>query len=149
MITAIFDIANLTGSATSERNIIVDLHDYPDTYRITFINPPLQTVAASITWNTTSAFLVSNAAIQQLAAPALIAYINSIPVGQPINTLTMGEVFKEAIASVLNPELLTRLVFSVSINGIGVTVATGTNTILSDSEGFFYAVIGGVTANQG
>ena len=147
--TAIFDIANLVGSATSIRNIIADLHDYPDTYRIIFINPPVQSVAMSVTWNTTSAFLVSNAAIQQLAVPALIAYINSVTVGQPINTLTMGEVFKEAIASVLPPELLTRLVFAVSINGVGVTVATGTNTILSDSESYFYVAIGGVTVNQG
>lgn len=149
ILSAIFDIANLTGSTTPARNIFVDIHDYPDTYRIPWINPSEQSVSATITWNTTSAFLVSNSAIQQLSAPVLIAYINSIPVGQPINTLTLGEVFKESIASILSPELLTRLVFEIAINGVGVSVAVGTNTILSEPESYFYATIGGIVINQG
>jgi len=147
--TALFDISNLEGSATTARNVTVNLYDYPDTYQIVFINPPVQTVAMTITWNTTSQFLVANSAVQTMATPAVIAYINSIPVGQPINTLTLGDVFKESIASVLNPELLTRLVFAVSINGVGVSPSVGTNIILSESESYFYASVGSITINQG
>jgi hypothetical protein len=147
--TALFDVANLTGSATTERNVTVNLYDYPDTYQIVFINPPVQSVAITVTWNTTSTYLVSNSAVQALAINPLIAYINSIPVGQPINDLTLAEVFKESIASILAPELLTRLVFAVSVNGAGASVAVGTHTYLSESESYFNASVGSITINQG
>lgn len=147
--TALFDVANLTGSATALRNVTVNLYDYPDTYQIVFINPPVQSVAITVTWNTTSTYLVSNSAVQALAINPLIAYINSIPVGQPINDLTLAEVFKESIASILAPELLTRLVFAVSINGVGASVAVGTHTYLSESESYFNASVGSITINQG
>jgi hypothetical protein len=147
--TALFDIASLAGSATTARNVTVNLYDYPDTYQIVFINPPVQTVAITVTWNTTSTYLVSNAAVNALAINPLIAYINSIPVGSPINDLTLAEVFKESIASILAPELLTRLIFSVSINGAGVTVAAGTHTYLSESESYFSASVGSIVINQG
>ena len=146
----LFDIVNgIEGSATPVRNITANIYDYPDTYSIVFINPPVQSVAIAVTWNTTSTYLVSNAAVQQLAAPALQSYINSIPVGQPINDLTLAGVFKESIASILSPELLTRLVFSVSINGSGASVSAGTHIYLSDSESYFYAATGSITVAQG
>lgn len=147
--TGLFDVSNLEGSATAARNITVNLYDYPDTYTMIFINPPVQTVSIAATWNTTSAYLVSNAAVQQLAAPALISYINTIPVGQPINDLTLAEVFKSAISSILNPELLTRLVFTVSINGSGANVQAGTHIYLSESESYFFAAPGSITVAQG
>lgn len=146
---ALFDINNLEGSATSARNITVSITDHPDVYTITYINPPMQTVAMAVTWNTTSTNLVSNSAVQQLAAPALASYINSIVVGNPINLLTLEEVFKTAISSILDPELLTRLEFSVSINGAGASLAAGTKTYLSESESYFYAEQTGIIIAQG
>jgi len=146
---ALFDINNLTGSTTSARNITVSLTDYPDVYTITYISPPMQTVAMSVLWNTTSTNLVSNSAVQQLAAPALMAYINSIVVGKPINLLSLEDTFKASIASILDPELLTRLEFSVSINGVGVSLAAGTKTYLSESESYFFAQQTGIIIAQG
>lgn len=131
------------------RNVEVTIQDYPDTYIIPFINPPLQTVTMVVTWNTTSPNFVSEAAIAQLAAPALAAYVNSVFVGQPMILFVMQDVFQQAIATILPATLLTRLVFSVSINGIGTAVDAGTGMFVGDPESYFYAVAAGITVQQG
>lgn len=147
--SALFDISNLTGSLTTARNITQAIYDYPDIYSITWINPPQQLVACTVTWNSSSPYLVSSSVVSQLAAPALIEYINSLTVGSPINDLKMAEVFKSSISSVVDPDLITRLVFQVSIDGVGASVAVGTHTYLSESESYFYAPSGSFTINQG
>lgn len=131
------------------RNISVDLYDYPDTYTIPFVNPPMQTVGIVITWNTSSSNVVSAAAVAALANPAVVDYINSIPVGQPINTLTLGEVFKESIAAILSPELIVRLLFAVTINSISASVVSGELIILSDPESYFYTQSSSISFVQG
>lgn len=119
------------------RNVVVDINDFPDIYAIPFVNPPVQTVAVQVTWNTSAPNFVSGAAVAQLGAPALVAYINKIPVGQPINLFQLQSVFQAAIASVLSPDLLTSMVFSVSINGIGTSPISGTGIIQGDPESYF------------
>lgn len=131
------------------RNIAVSLNDYPDTYVINYVNPPQQVVTMTVTWNTDSPNFVSSAAVAQLANPALVAYINGIPVGQPINLLQMNAAFGAAIASVLQPQLLTRLVFSVAINGSGVSPISGTEIIVGDPESYFFTTSADVTIVQG
>lgn len=147
--SAIFDIANLTGSTTTARNITQAIYDFPDVYTLVWINPPLQTVAITVTWNSSSPYLVSNSAVQLLAAPALTDYINHIGVGQPINDLVMANVFKDSISDIVDPLLITRLVFEVSINGVGVPVDTGTHIYSSEPESYFYAASGSMTINKG
>ena len=147
--SAIFDIANLTGSTTAIRNITQSIYDFPDLYNIVWINPPMQTVNITVTWNSSSPYLVSNSAVSLLASPALIDYINNIGVGQPINDLIMASVFKDAIKSVVDPDLITRLVFEVSINGSGVSVDSGTHIYSSEPESYFYADGGSMTINKG
>jgi hypothetical protein len=147
--SALFDISNLTGSATLSRNITQSIYDFPDTYALTWINPPAQTVAITVTWNSSSQWLVSDSAVSLLAAPALIAYINSIGVGQPINDLVMSNVFKDSIKGIIDPDLITRLVFQVSINGIGVAVDAGTHIYSSDPESYFYADFGSMSIIKG
>jgi hypothetical protein len=147
--SAVFDIANLTGSTTTARNITQAIYDFPDIYTIPWINPPMQTVAITVIWNSSSVYLVSNSAVQLLAAPALIAYINSIGVGQPINDLLMANVFKDSIKDIIDPNLITRLIFDVSINGVGVSVDVGTHIYSSEPESYFYAATGSMTINNG
>lgn len=147
--SAVFDIANLTGSTTTARNVTQAIYDFPDVYTIPWINPPMQTVAITVTWNSSSVYLVSNSAVQLLVAPALIAYINSIGVGQPINDLKMADVFKESVKDIINPDLITRLIFAVSINGVGVSVDAGTHIYSSEPESYFYAAQGSITINKG
>lgn len=131
------------------RNVLVTITDYPDTYQIPFVNPPQQTVTMTATWNTSSPNFVSDTAVAQQAAPALAEYINNIPVGQPINLLELNAAFQASIANILAPYLLTRLVFTVSINGIGASPSMGTEIIEGDPESFFFAAASGINVVQG
>ena len=119
------------------RNETVSINAYPDTYPVTFVRPPQQTVAISLTWNTTGLNFVSPAAVAQLGAAALVTYVNSVIVGQPMNLFELQAVFQASVAEVLPPQQLTRMVFAVSINGVGVAPEAGTGIIAGDPESFF------------
>jgi hypothetical protein len=131
------------------RNVVVSINDYPDTYNIPFVNPPQQSVTMTVTWNTTAINFVSQAAVAQLAAPALIAYVNALPVGTPINLFELQTTFQNAVASILPAQLITRMVFAVNINGISVPPASGTGIIAGDPESYFYAAPTAITVTQG
>jgi Ubiquitin-activating enzyme E1 FCCH domain/Baseplate J-like protein len=131
------------------RNIVVSVQDYPDTYNITFVNPPQQTVAMTVTWNTFSTNYVNPASVAQLALNDLITYINAIPVGQPINVMVLNTTFQNSVSSVIPPQLLTRLVFAISINGVGVSPEAGTYEIMGDVESYFYTDSSLVSIDQG
>ena len=133
------------------RNQLVSINDYPDTYVIPYVIPPQQIVTLSLTWNTSSTNFISPAAVAQLGTPALVSYINSIPVGAPINVFELQNAFQEAIVSVVPTQLLTRMVFSVSINGIGVSPSPGTGIIAGDPESYFFTNESGtgITITQG
>ncbi len=131
------------------RNNSVAITDYPNNYQIVYVNPPQQTVAITITWNTIAVNFVNAAAVAQLANPAIVSYINSISVGQPINTFVLTTTFQAAIASVLSPALLTRLLFAVSINGVGVSPISGTGEILGDPESYFLTNSSLIVVEQG
>jgi hypothetical protein len=131
------------------RNVLVTIDNYPDNYTIPIVIPPVQTVTMTVTWNTSSANFVSPVGVAQLTQPALAAYINSIPVGAPINTFEMDAVFQAAIAPILSVVLLTRLVWSVNINGITTAPGSGTGAIAGDPESYFSATAAGITVIQG
>lgn len=131
------------------RNISVTIHDYPDNYVIPFVNPPQQTVSIALTWNTNSPNYVSPAAVSQLGTPALVTYINSIPVGQPINVFELEDAFQNAIQPILDPPFLTRMVFSVAINGVGTSPIAGTGIIEGDPESYFYTTAADISITQG
>ena len=69
------------------RNTSVTISQYPDSYTIPIVLPPAQTVSMTVTWQTSSSNFVSPIGIAALAQPALAAYINSLPVGAPINVV--------------------------------------------------------------
>ena len=133
------------------RNNLVPVIDYPDVYNVPFVSPPQQIVTMSVTWNTSATNFINSSAVAQLAAPALAAYVNAIMVAQPMNLFDLQDTFRNAIASVLAPALLTRLVFAVSINGVGVSPQVGTGVIAGDPESYFWAdpTGAGMTITQG
>ena len=131
------------------RNETVTINNYPDSYGITFVRPPQQTVTVAVTWNTTSTNVVSPAAVAQLAAPALASYINELNVGQPINLFELQTVFQQAIASILTPQLLTRMIFAVDINGVSVSPESGTGIIAGDPESYFFTTTASIVISQG
>lgn len=130
------------------RNISVSLYDYPNTYVIPFVNPPIQTVTMAVTWNTTSNNFISNDGISQLAGPAIVSYIETLAVGQPINLNVLGTIFQTAIASILQPQLLSVLNWSVSINGVSTNPSAGTETIFGDPESGWTATTAGIVITQ-
>lgn len=133
----------------NSRNISASILDYPDTYLINYINPPQQDVAVTITWNTTATNFVSPVTVSAAAQQPIVDYINNIVVGLPINLAEIQTVFQEAIASILPPQLLTRIVIAVSINGFGVSPIAGTVIIPGDPQAFFQTDITKITVTQG
>jgi hypothetical protein len=131
------------------RNISVSINDYPDTYNIVFVNPPSQTVNVNITWNTISTNLVSATAVASLAAPAIASYINSISVGQPINTFELQEAFQIAIAPILPVNQISKINYVVAINGIDVSPVSGTLLIYGDPESYFSTNTSLINITQG
>jgi len=143
------DLSTIIGSSILVRNVVATVIDPPDTYNITYVAPTSQLVTIAVTWNTAATNLVSATAIVALAQPALAGYINSITVGQPINLFTLQDVFQEAIVSIMPRELVTRLVFDVSIAGIGVSPPAGSFIISGDVESYFIANTAGIVITQG
>lgn len=131
------------------RNVSVSLFQNPNTYSITFVNPPQQTVTVAVTWNTTLPSFTAGVSVAQLAAPAIQSYVNSVYVGQPLNLLEMQAVFQAAVSSVIAPQNVTTLQFAVQINGITATPAAGTSIIASDPESYFSASATAITITQG
>jgi hypothetical protein len=135
--------------APNFRNVTGSIYDYPDTYTIPFVIPPQQAVSMVVTWGTISTGFVSTSSVAAAAAPALAAYVNAIPVGQPMNLFELQATFQAATAALIPTQLLTRLVFAVSINGIGVAPSTGTGVIAGDPESFFSTTATAIVVNQG
>lgn len=131
------------------RNISVSINDYPDTYTVTFVNPPGQPVTIDLTWNTTATNTVSAAAVSAAGQSALAAYVNNLAVGQPMNLFELQTVFQASIATIIPPPLLTRMVFAVTIDGESVSPSSGTGIIAGDPEGYFTTNIGAITITQG
>ena len=131
------------------RNVSASVFQNPDTYNITFVNPPQQTVTVAVTWNTTLPNFTAGVSVNQLAAPAIQSYINSIFTGQPINLLEMTAVFQNAVSAIISAPNITTLTFAVTINGSTATPGAGTSIIASDPESYFYCSATGVTVSQG
>jgi hypothetical protein len=131
------------------RNITVSVNDYPDTYNIIFVNPPAQSVNVTITWNTISTNLISPSAVAQLATPAIVNYINSIVVGQPINTYELQEVFQSSISGILPINQISKINYAVQINGVNAYPISGELLIYGDPESYFLTNASLITVTQG
>jgi hypothetical protein len=130
------------------RNVSVSLFQNPNTYTILSVNPPQQIVTIAATWNTTLPNFTAGSSVNQLAAPALQSYINSICVGQPINILEMSAVFQQAVSAVISAPNITTLTYVVTINGVTASPTAGTSIIPSDPESYFSCSNTGVTVVQ-
>jgi hypothetical protein len=148
--TAGFAAYTIGGQVTPNlRNVAVQILDYPDTYTVPYVLPPEQVVTVTATWNTTLPGFVQGSTVNILAAPAVQAYINTVSVGAPILVYLMEEAFSNAVASVLPPQFLTRLIFQVYINGIYTPALPGTQEVIGDAESYFFAADGSVNVVQG
>lgn len=131
------------------RNQVISINDYPDTYVIPYVVPPLQTVSIVVMWNTTSPNFINPVGVAQLGSQAIADYVNSVVVGQPMILYQLEEAFSDAISTILPKSQLTRMVFSVSINGIGVPPEVGTGIIAGDPESYFETTPDQIAVIQG
>lgn len=148
--SAIFDVTTIVGStANPGRNVTVSIVDFPDSYAITFVVPAEQTVTMNVMWGSISPNVVNPVAVAQASATALANYVNSIYVGQPMNLFELQATFQASVADLIPTPLLTRMVFSVSIDGTPVSPASGTGIIAGDPEGYFTASAAAINVTQG
>jgi hypothetical protein len=133
----------------NSRNTSASIDDYPDTYSIPIVVPLQQTVTMTVTWNTTSDNFVSETAVAHLGAPALTDYVNSIAAGQPMNLFDLQSTFQHAISAILDPSLLTRMIFAVSIDGVGVSPVVGTGIISGDPQSYLSTTLASIVITQG
>jgi hypothetical protein len=131
------------------RNQIVSINDYPNNYSIPFVVPPAQTVTVALTWNTISTNFISPTSVAAAGIPAIVNYINSITVGQPINIFELQSVFQVAVINLIPTPLLSKISFAVQINGVSVSPESGTGLIYGDPESFFETSSATVTVIQG
>lgn len=131
------------------RNQVISLVNPPDVYSVPFVVPPLETVIVALTWNTTATNTISDAAVQQAGAIGIAAYIDSIPVGQPINQFELINAFQLAMVGLIPTELITRMIFTVEINGIMVSPESGTGIIPGDPESYLSTTTASITITQG
>jgi hypothetical protein len=143
------DLSTIVGSVTSSRNVNVTITDSPNSYTITYVNPPQQTVTLTAIWNTNLPNFTAGAQVNQLGTTAIQNYINSVIVGQPLNLNAMSSAFETAIASVLPVANLSALTYTVFINGVETSPGTGTEIIAGDPESYFFANASGITVQQG
>ena len=142
--TALMGVYTSGGVLTPNfRNNLVAVRDYPDVYQIAYVSPPPQDVTMTVLWNTSAANYVNDSAVAQLAAPALAATINAVPAGQPINVYDLESAFRDAVAPVLPSALLTRMVFEVSLNGVGTAATAGTGVVVGDPESYMLTATDG------
>jgi len=84
-----------------------------------------------------------------LGAPAIVSYINSIAVGQPINGFELQAVFQNAIAAVIPPAYLSRMLFTITIAGVVTSPTSGTALYYGDPESYFSTSAALVAITQG
>ena len=132
------------------RNIVVNLSDYPDTYTVPFVNPPAQNVILQLSWNSISPNFVSDTAVSLLGTTALVNYINSIPVGAPINLYAAEAVFVGSVLSLFNNNaaLISAMIWTVSINGVDTNPVAGTFLVYGDPESSFNTTAAAVIITQ-
>lgn len=147
---SMFNILDLVGAATVGATETIAINDFPDTYSIVYVVPAQATVGIVCTWETVaSANFVSPAIVTALAQPALVDYINSIAVGQPISLLQLQDTFIVAVKDSIPEGAISVLTFVVTINDTIVNPPTGGVLISGDPESFFFTASANVAIVQG
>ena len=131
-------------------NEYVSISDYPDSFVIPFVTPPQEVVNIICTWVTDSPNYVSPSAISQASIPAIVEYINSLPVGTtPINLNVLNQVFIDSIANIVAGELIIDITWIISISGVGASPSAGTQVIYRDRYSYFYTDSTQISVVQG
>jgi hypothetical protein len=146
---AMFNFGDLVGAQTVGSTETVSIYDAPDTYSISYVIPAVQNVAVTVNWAAVAnSNFVSPAVVSSLVQPAILAYINSLTVGQSISLLGLQDAFKTSTVGLLSDATIAILTFSVSINSSVVAPITGSMLIPVDPEGYTYTTLSDIIVDQ-
>lgn len=128
-------------------NLTTDVADYPNTYGVITVTPPAEPVTMVIGYDTTLSNFASQAAVAQAVAPAVAAYINTIPGGQPISLIAIESIFADEWNGLgFDTGLISSLTIAVSINGVG-TAPVG-KLVFGDPWSYLTATTAAVVVQQ-
>lgn len=134
---------------TNPRNEVVTIIDGGDTYSIPFVTPLQQIVKINLIWNTNADNTVSSDSVVTAGRAALVSYINGIYAGSPINLFELQAAFQTAVTNLVPAANLTRMVFTVYIDGVEVDPETGTGIIQGDAQSYLYTTVNNITITRG
>jgi hypothetical protein len=66
-----------------------------------------------------------------------------------MNLFVLEETFQTATSAILPTSLLTRMLFSVTINGVATSPQSGTGIIAGDPESYFTTTASSIVVTQG
>lgn len=130
------------------RNSTVSINDWPDTYSVPLVQPFQQLITINFEWATQNVNYLSDQTLLALIQNPVIAYVNGIYAGQPLNTGKLKDVFYQAINSTVDMSLITTLNVSVTVNGVLTPVDTGTDIISGDKFSYWYIQPAGVSVSE-
>jgi Baseplate J-like protein len=106
--------ASLLGTTT------VTITDYPNSYPIKFTIAASVLPSLQITWKTDLAG-ISAPAVAAVVKTAMADHMNSLPIGEGLNGVTMTNIFLTAVANIMDKQHVTSLAFTVSYDGVSIT----------------------------
>lgn len=130
------------------RNNTVAINDWPDTYSVPFVQPLQQLITINFEWATQNLNYLSDQTLLALVQEPVIAYVNGIYAGQPLNIGKLKDVFYQAINSTIDMTLITTLNVSVTVNGVLTPVDAGTDIISGDRFSYWYIQSSGVSVSE-
>lgn len=138
----------LSGATASGTTTTVSIIEGPDTYDVSFVTPKAQTTTLSLTWQTSVSNFTQGSQVDQAGQTALLSWVNTITVGQPMNLVKAQSVFLAAVANLLSADQFESFTWAVTIGGSPVSPTSGTQLIPSDPEGYFSAAPAAVSVQQ-
>jgi hypothetical protein len=135
-------------AAPNLRNNSVPVSDFPDTYFIPFVTPPVQQVSIVMKWEATVT-VPSAQVLNQLAQTAIVTYVNEIPAGNPLNLLAAQEQAQDAMETLISLNQISGMSWIVTIDNLAVSPPAGLMTIMGDPNGYFQTAPAQVTVTQG
>lgn len=149
---AIPDISVLTSevndpSGNTPTAVKTTITNYPDSYEIPYVIPISQTVSVVITWNATLVDF-SPTSIASAVTDAVVDYINSIAIGQPINIYRLQTIFLNAVDGIVSADEVSLIQIAVAIDGSVVNPDEHTDLIQGDEYGYFSTDSSQITVQQ-
>jgi hypothetical protein len=103
-------------------------------------------VTINVNWHSISPNFIASASVAAVVQPAIVNYVNSITVGQPINIYQMQTIFQTAVAAFLPASYISTLTFTVIFAGITLSPTNG--IVTGDPQSYWFTTATNVVVTQ-